>query len=192
MTIGKKSFWHPYFEIAADSDLPMNWPEKDLAFLEDEVLKMSILDTGAEIEEEYEEALEMAEKYEHLINCELFTFENYKRAYSLVMTRAFGWSLPYMMLVPFADNCNHYCIENYFELFNSRLTKRVLNNEKQFDNHEKQYFTKNKQRVEFLKHFEEDSPDSVKIYYNTHNYYKKLLLRDQILSLDSKDFVTNK
>lgn len=39
------------------------------------------------------------------------------------MTRAFGWSLPYMMLVPFADNCNHFCVENYFELFNSRLTK---------------------------------------------------------------------
>lgn len=111
------------------------------------------------------------------MNPSKFTFDIYKRAYSLVMTRAFGWSLPYMMLVPFADNCNHYCIENYFELFNSRLTKASLKNETNFNNFEKQYFTKNKQRIEFLKHFSEDDKES-KIYFNTQNYFKKLRLRD--------------
>ena len=30
MTLGEKSFWYPYFEIAADSDLPMSWPEAEL------------------------------------------------------------------------------------------------------------------------------------------------------------------
>jgi len=123
----------------------MNWPEKDLNLLEDEVLKMAILDEAENIEEEYEEQFEIASQYEHLIDPNKFTLEVYKRAYSIVVTRAFGWSLPYMMLVPMADNCNHHCIENYFELFNSRLTKNVLTNHiKEFDNHEKQYFTKNK------------------------------------------------
>ena len=26
MSLGTASFWDPYFEISADSDLPMNWP----------------------------------------------------------------------------------------------------------------------------------------------------------------------
>ena len=93
------------------------------------------------MEEEYEDALEIVNNYKHLINPEKFTLEIYSKAYSLVMTRAFGWSLPYMMLVPFADNCNHFCVENYSELFNSRLTKLFLKsdvkNQKIFNNHEK-------------------------------------------------------
>jgi hypothetical protein len=80
-----------------------------------------------DVEYDYEEAFEIVERHKHLVNPNKFTFEIYKRAYSLVMTRAFGWSLPYMMLVPFADNCNHFCLENYFELFNSRLAKASLN-----------------------------------------------------------------
>lgn len=90
-----------------------------------------------EIQEGYEEAFEIANKYKHLINPDKFTFNVYKRAYSLVLTRSFGWSVPYMMLVPMADNCNHHCVENYFELFNSRLTKKMLQREKNFNNHEK-------------------------------------------------------
>ena len=38
MTLGKKSFWYLYFQVAADSDLPMNWGAGDLAFLGDEAL----------------------------------------------------------------------------------------------------------------------------------------------------------
>jgi len=42
MSIGKKSFWYPYFQVAADADLPIHWDAQDLAFLEDDVLKMQI------------------------------------------------------------------------------------------------------------------------------------------------------
>ena len=42
MGLGDKSFWHPYFEIAADPDLPMNWPEKDLVLCEDDTLRSLI------------------------------------------------------------------------------------------------------------------------------------------------------
>jgi hypothetical protein len=61
-----------------------------------------------------------------------------------------------MMLVPFADNCNHFCVENYFELFNARLTRKALRRDAVFNNHENQYFTKNKKKINFLKHFKED------------------------------------
>lgn len=61
-----------------------------------------------------------------------------------------------MMLVPMADNCNHHCVENYFELFNSRLTKKMLNKEKNFVGFEKHYFTRSKMKCNFLKHFAED------------------------------------
>ena len=86
-----------------------------------------------------------------------FDIQNYARAHSLVMTRAFGWNIPNMMLVPMADNCNHHCIENYFELVNSRLTTRALKGETSFNNFEKEYFTSQKKRLNILKHFYEDS-----------------------------------
>ena len=60
MTLGEESFWYPYFEIAADSDLPMSWAEKDLAYLEDDILINAIMEQKEEVEEEYEEALEIA------------------------------------------------------------------------------------------------------------------------------------
>ena len=138
MSLGKRSFWHPYFEIAADSDLPMGWSEKDLMFLEDETLKMSVAEQREECEEEYEVALEIAGDYPNLIDIEKFTYENYRKAYCLVMTRAFGWSLPYMMLVPVADNLNHHCVDNQFELFNSELeTRKKKDQNTNFDNFEK-------------------------------------------------------
>jgi len=42
MTLGTKSFWYPYLEIAADSDLPMSWTEEERDYLEDQVLKNGI------------------------------------------------------------------------------------------------------------------------------------------------------
>ena len=118
----------------------------------------------------YEEAYNIAVNFKHLINPENFTLEVYTRAYSLVVTRVFGWSLPYMMLVPFADNANHFCVENYFELFNSRLTRRALRKNQTFNNFEKQYFTNSKQKVNFLKHFKEDDEPQKENNVDTNGY----------------------
>ena len=38
MTLDKKSFWYPYLEIAADSDLPIHWGVGDIAFIEEEAV----------------------------------------------------------------------------------------------------------------------------------------------------------
>ena len=76
-----------------------------------------------------------------------------------MMTRAFGWHLPYTMLVPFADNLNHFSIEIYFELFNKKLTRQILKDERNFNGHEREYFTQNKMSLNFIKHFEEDDEE---------------------------------
>ena len=122
-----------------------------------------------------------------------------------------------MMLVPFADNANHFCVENYFELFNSRLTKKALRKEKNFNNFEKCYFTKTKAKMNFFKHFKEDDEqqkenkvdangnptlptfgcdipqkkdtDPGKIPFSSLNYYKKVKYRDEIESIDPMEFV---
>ena len=94
--------------------------------------------------------------HQHLINPAKFTFDIFRKAAHIVMTRAFGWSLPYIMLVPFADNCNHFCIENDFEMFNSRLSRQLLKKDFKFNNYEKEYFTRSKGQINFFKHFEED------------------------------------
>ncbi len=64
-----------------------------------------------------------------------------------------------MMLVPYADNCNHHCVENYFEMFNSRLARRQLRGEKNFTNFENEYFTRLKNQINFFKHFSEQEYD---------------------------------
>jgi hypothetical protein len=47
-----------------------------------------------EIEEEYEEVMEIVSNFPSLIEKDQITFELYLRATSLVMTRAFGWMVP--------------------------------------------------------------------------------------------------
>ena len=86
----------------------------------------SIYQEIEDLEIDFGEAYEIAEKYPNLIDLNKFNLDNYKKAYEFVHTRAFGWSLPMMMLVPFADNCNHFNVENYFDLFNKRLAKAAL------------------------------------------------------------------
>lgn len=35
MTLGKKSFWYPYFEVCEGSDLPLHWETTERDMLED-------------------------------------------------------------------------------------------------------------------------------------------------------------
>lgn len=160
MSLGKKSFWYPYFQVAADSDLPVHWDRQDLQYMDDPVLNGWIEEEKDVIAQNYDEAYNIAVNFKHLINPDKYTLAIFTKAYSLVVTRVFGWSLPYMMLVPFADNANHFCVENYFELFNKRLCKKALRKEKTFNNFEKCYFTHTKAKMNFLKHFKEDDIDS--------------------------------
>jgi len=82
------------------------------------------------------------------------------------VTRAFGYSLPYLMLAPLADCANHHATDNQYELFNHRLTKAGKSNVINPD--ERHYFTVDKKRINFLKHFEEDNfDDKIEVPYKS-------------------------
>ena len=109
---GQKSFWYPYFQIAQESDLPCFWDDADINMLEDELLKAEIKEYKEEYDSEYQALYEIASMYPQLIDISTFTEQNFKKAFTITVTRCFGWSLPYTMVIPFADCANHFIIDN--------------------------------------------------------------------------------
>ena len=190
LSLGSKSFWHPYFEVAANVDLPLDWESTDLDFLEDEILRQQINDVEDEIRDEYEYSLEIAEQCKPFIRLESFTYDNFKRAFSMVKTRAFGYSVPYLMLVPFADMCNHHCVKTYFELYNHRLASKALNGHLAFDGFEKHYFTNQRSAINFSKHFEEDKTGPALLNVFDQLEFKKLAFRDRVLGMTPAEVVS--
>ena len=101
--------------------------------------------------------LEVAQENAECLNTEYFTFENFMRAQYQVGTRCFGYAIPELSLVPFADNANHQATDNQYEMFNSRLHKRVsLDGEDSLDVLERNYLTPDRKKIDFLRHFKED------------------------------------
>jgi hypothetical protein len=98
--------------------------KKDLEELQDEILKAEALDEIAIVEEEFNLVFDVAKQYPDLIDTSKFTFEVFMDAYVLSVTRAFGYSLPYLMLCPLADCANHHATDIQYELFNEKLTKK--------------------------------------------------------------------
>lgn len=124
MTKGRDSFWYPYFQITEKTDMIGQWMKKDLEELQDEILKAEALDEIAIVEEEFNLVFDVAKQYPDLIDTSKFTFEVFMDAYVLSVTRAFGYSLPYLMLCPLADCANHHATDIQYELFNEKLTKK--------------------------------------------------------------------
>jgi hypothetical protein len=127
------------------------WKEEDLQLLQDEILKAEALDEIDSLKEEYEILLNIVKLYPESVNEEKFTFEIFIEAHTLCVTRCFGFSLPYLMLVPLADCANHHATDNQYELFNSRLSRLGRENAKTEEEH--CYFTSDKRRINFFKHF---------------------------------------
>ena len=93
-------------------DMPALWSEADLDQLHDPIMKQEAMDEVEEMEEEFEELLEVARDNPDCLNAEYFTFENYKTAHYQVVTRCFGYAIPELSLVPFADQLNHHTTDN--------------------------------------------------------------------------------
>lgn len=108
-------------------------------------------------------------------------------AHTLVVTRCFGYSLPQMMVVPFADCANHHATDNQYEMFNSRLTKQGPAKSKA---EELFYFTQDKRRLNFLKHFDEDFDPKIEVPYKAERYAKKVGLRNTVAQMTTVDFTT--
>jgi len=50
---GEKSFFHPYFQVISDTDLPMTWSDEELREFQDAVLLTTIQNYKKEFEEEW-------------------------------------------------------------------------------------------------------------------------------------------
>lgn len=75
-------------------------------------MKAEIRQYQDEYEAEFEALKEVASLYPDLIDMSRFTEKNFKLAFTITVTRCFGWSLPSTMVVPFADCANHFIIDN--------------------------------------------------------------------------------
>ena len=85
-------------------------------------MKAEAMDEIEALKEEFEILFVVASQYPKDICLDKFTFDTFMEAHTLVVTRCFGYSLPYLMIVPFADCANHHATDNQYELFNSRLS----------------------------------------------------------------------
>ena len=124
--------------------------------LEDELLKAEIKEYKEEYDAEYQALYEIACMYPDLIDATQFTEAYFKKAFTVTVTRCFGWSLPHTMVIPFADCANHFIIDNQYEMFNKRLgDQKKLN--APFTEAEEKYFTPCKSRIDCDKHYMEDA-----------------------------------
>ena len=88
------------------------WKEEELNLLQDEIMKAEAMDEIEALKEEYEICFNIAKQYPQLIPYKKFTFDLFMEAHTMVVTRCFGYSLPYLMMVPFADCANHHATDN--------------------------------------------------------------------------------
>ena len=121
---GEESFFYPYFQIVNRSDLPFLWEPNDIKEFQDAVLQSNIefYRTEFEIEWDLFHKTLMENKYDHIIpgisdasNKDTLK-EKYITAYLTVISRCFGWGLPFTTLIPFADCINHHNVDSSYDL----------------------------------------------------------------------------
>ena len=130
-----------------------------------------------------------------MLKPEFFTFENFMKAHTQVITRCFGTPTEIMM-VPFADCANHHVTDNEFHVLNVRLNEKHIEAEEKkvepdVTNEEMKYFTKERNRIKVKKNFEEDANtdyDKIDMPYKSLRYAKKLKLRHDIEQMTIKQF----
>ena len=113
-------------------------------------MKQEAIDELEEMREEFENVLKVARANSDCLDLAFFTFENYRWAHYQVGTRCFGYAIPELSLVPFADNANHHTTDNQYELFNSRLATKLAHRPEVLTEHEQCYNTTDRKKVDFL------------------------------------------
>ena len=109
MLKGEQSFYHPYFAICA-SDYAGCWSNWTPYKLEHRGVMRDLKQLQESIELEYMKFLRIFRGQDKVFPQNLSNTEYrnlFDRAYYLVTTRAFGWSLPSISLIPLADSLNH-------------------------------------------------------------------------------------
>ena len=135
-----------------------SWENSELDELHDPILKQEMVDEMEEMRSEHEEVLEVARQNPDCLNEEAFTFENYLRSHHHVSTRCFGYAIPELSLVPFADMANHHTTDNLYEVFNFRLQAKLVKDKNSLAFKEKEYATKDRLKIDFIRNI----PDAMK------------------------------
>ena len=106
-----------------------------------------------------------------------------------MVTRCFGYELPGIMLLPYADLANHHCIDGAFDIYNQRIQAQ---GQEATQGDEKAYWYRYRKGFNYTKHFVEEPFDSeFPLNYKTTMYAKKVELRNQILAMTSEQFLTS-
>jgi len=123
---GEESLWHPYFEVLDLNGIPPMWADDDLSKFTDKELIASVKYFKGELDKEWEILKAIIKVY----TPDLFPEE--KKAYedrslfnwaaNLVSSRAFGYDVPYLCILPMLDMFNHNDdAPAYFDLFHTKL-----------------------------------------------------------------------
>lgn len=135
------------------------------------------------MKDEYEIIMDVVVANTDILKPELFTFERFVEADVLVVTRCFGYSLPSLQIVPLADCANHHTTDSQYELLNSKIDS-LRDRREELTEDQKEYFTFEKQRVNFRKHFKEDEyNDKIELPYRASRYAAKVKKRHEVLAL---------
>lgn len=123
-TKGEASFWKPYLDIINFTDLPFLWSDEEIDQFQDAVLQQNVKRYRTEFEEEWEKVYFMLHKnkYDHIIpgisdpaNKNKLR-EEYVWAFCGVVTRCFGWGLPFTTMAPFSDTINHHNVDSSYDI----------------------------------------------------------------------------
>lgn len=140
MLIGEKSFWHPFWQIINEADLPMRWSDEEIAELQDNFLQREIITYRDEYVKEFELVFGCfrENKYNEVwpgIIDDTKTEDEIKaefeplfyKCFNYIVTRCFGWGLPKTSLIPFADCINHHNVDSTYEFICQELHEPMKN-----------------------------------------------------------------
>jgi len=89
--------------------------------LQDELLKAEIAEYKEDLDQIWDIFYDIVPRYDGVLRADKWTKQLYYDAFTMVVTRCFGWSLPSTMLIPMGDCLNHFHIDSQYEVFNRRL-----------------------------------------------------------------------
>ena len=109
----------------------------------------------------------------------------FKKAFTTVVTRCFGWSMPSTMVVPVADNLNHFILDSSYELFQADIHQSCVSKDaKDWSAEDKNYATEAKMLLKCQKFYDEDAQgvttiEEDNICKKTKRYGQKVALRHE-------------
>lgn len=108
----EQSFYKPYLDMV-DSPIPTcYWDDQVLELSDLKEFKLTLKEARRKCDIEWVKIKTLTDQFPSLFKSEEVTKELYLWALGFVQSRAFGWGMPCMMLVPMADCLNH-CNDTY-------------------------------------------------------------------------------